>query len=298
MKQSRILLPLALIAALTPAAHSQLLMIAGEDFDGGALNLVSSVVPTLDGGGGDTFAVGATQAWPTTGGTPFSLTDNSVADIGDTTLFAGDNEGVYGVNSSITNNFLGISDTREWTTETTATWTFDISSATAPLQLRVGMGSMEGSTFAYNDATLLTFTVSIDGGAAQNAFIVTADVSGDGYTYRAMDGGLVVVANANALLVSGDNPVSKLLAEDGSLAADLFLDKTPASGAGAGVLDSFATSLNGSGSQLVLTLTASLPFEAMAIDNIAVYQVPEPGTFALLAGMAGLFLVIRRRFRK
>ena len=62
-------------------------IIASENFDGGATNLTSSVVPTIDGGGGDTFAVGATVAWPTTGGTPFAIADNSVGDVGDTTAF-------------------------------------------------------------------------------------------------------------------------------------------------------------------------------------------------------------------
>lgn len=56
----------------------------------------------------------------------------------------------------------------------------------------------------------------------------------------------------------GDNPVTKLLAETGAAAGDTFRDKTPAVGASAGELDVFGTALNGTGSTLVLTLTADL----------------------------------------
>jgi hypothetical protein len=123
-------------------------IVASEDFDGGATNLVNSNVPTLDGGGGDSFAVGATAAWPTTGGTPFSLADNSVGDVGDTTSFPGDTEGVFGQNSNFDNRFLGISDTRDDEAvfdgnPVTATWTFDISGFT-DLAMSIDMGSMEG----------------------------------------------------------------------------------------------------------------------------------------------------------
>jgi hypothetical protein len=259
--------------------------VAREDFDGGALNLTSSTVPTLDGGGGDTFAVGHTAAWSTTGGTPFSLTDNTVGAVGDTTAFPTDNEGVYGVNSDVQNDFLGISDTREWTpAQTTATWRFNIANATG-LALNVDMGSMEGSTFAYDAATSLAFTYSIDGGASVTAFVVTADASGAGFSYRALDNGTVIVADINALVAGGGaNPVVKMLADTGLAATNTVLDKTPASGAGAGEMDTFTTLINGTGNELVLALVANLPFEAAAIDNIEIsgVVVPEPAGLLLL----------------
>jgi len=248
-------------------------VIAGEDFDGGALNLSSSSVPTMDGGGGDTFAVGATQAWPTTGGSPFSFTDNSVGDVGDSTFFAGDTEGVYGVNSDFTNNFLGISDSDEFG-DVVATWTFDISSGGVdPLAFSVDIGSMEGSAFAYSTDTILRWEASIDGGPTQSVFDILADASGDGFNYRPLDDGVVVTAETNALLVTGDNSVNKLLADTGLAAGDQFVDKALASN---GVLDTFQTNLNGTGNSLTITFTSNLPFEAVVFDNLYSWL---PGTW-------------------
>lgn len=282
------LLSLMLCAGLARAD----VFIAGENFDGGAVGLMDSTVPTLDGGGGDTHAVGATAAWPTTGSTPFSLTDNSTGDVGDTTFYAGDTEGIFGTAADDRNMFLGISDSDEFG-DTTASWMFDISGVTDPLHLRIGMGSMEGSSFSYGSGTKLTFTVSIDGGPVQTAFDVVVDVLGDGYIYRPLDDGVVITANDNALSVSGDNPVAKRLAETGLSAPDTFLDKTPASGPGAGQLDTFVTRVNGLGDELELTLISSIPYEGAAIDNIGLYAIPEPASLALF-GIASLLLFIRR----
>ncbi len=271
-------------------------VIASEDFDGGAVNLTSSNVPTLDGGGGDTFAVGATAAWPTTGGTPFSLTDNSTSDVGDTTAFTGDTEGIYGANSNFNNMFLGLADSDEFGKDQTASWTFDISGAT-DLGLSIGLGAMEGSTFSYAADSLLEFSVAIDGGTSVALITVAADASGDGYSYRALDDGIVVVADTNALAATGPNGVTKILSDSGLAADDTFLDKTPATGPGAGILDQFTTSITGTGAQLVLTLRANLPFEAAAIDNIQITgTVPEPasGTIALIGSLLVAAFVRRR----
>lgn len=268
--------------------------VASEDFDGGATNLLSSVVPTEDGGGGDTFAVGATAAWPTTGGSPFSLTDNSVGDVGDSTFFAGDNEGVYGVNSNFNNNFIGISDSDEFG-DVVATWDFDISSASDPLFFSIDAGSMEGSAFAYSTDTILRFEASIDGGSTQTVFDIIADASGDGYAFRPMDDGAVFTSETNALLATGDNAVTKLLAETGLAAGNQFLDKSLAAD---GSLDTFQTALNGNGNTLTITFTSNVPFEGAAFDNLRVFStaaVPEPSSALLGCLMLGGLFVRRKR---
>ena len=119
-----------------------------------------------------------------------------------------------------------------------------------------------------------------------------------------MDSGLAEDVGANGpLQATGPNPVTKFLAENGLpaflfdengfLVPETFLDKTPPSGPGAGLMDTFTTALVGTGSQLTLTMTANLDFEAMGFDNIKITGVPEPGTAVLLLmGLAAM------RFRR
>jgi hypothetical protein len=290
----------AVLASLvTPASAA---IVAGEDFDGGALNLISGFNPAadnLDGGGGDWFGVGDLGAWPQGTGVPFSLADDSVIDVSGGTRDAGnafpaDLEGVFGQARDVNDAFFGISDTREWLAPT-ASWTFDITGI-SDLQLSIGLGAQADDSFGgFNAESSLTFTVQIDGGTVQTAFDLAPDPAGVGFAYRAMDSGSVPLAGSNGpLAVTGDNPVSKYLAEDGALAGDIYLNKTPASGLGGGALDTFSTAINGTGSQLTLTLTADLPFEAMAFDDIVITGVPEPTSLSFL-GLAGLLAFIGRR---
>jgi hypothetical protein len=288
---------LAMLMTGLTAASLNADLIGRVDFDNAPVNLISSNVPTLDGGGGDTFAVGATQAWPTTGGTPFSLADNSVGNVGDTTFFAGDNEGVYGVNSNFANKFLGISDTRGDNTvffpPVIANWTFDISGASG-LSLSIDMGSMEGSTFTYDPATQFLFTYAIDGGPSLTAFDVKPNTSGVTFDYRPLDNG-TIVSGTDYLSASGLNTVTKLLADTGLASANTSLDKSLSSN---GKLDTFVTALNGQGSSLVLTLSANIPFEAAAFDNIQIdglSAIPEPGSLATVAMVCLASLVYRKR---
>lgn len=54
------------------------LLLASEDFDGGAVNLISGCNPAtgnLDGGSGDWFGVGNLGSWPQSNKVPFVLAD-------------------------------------------------------------------------------------------------------------------------------------------------------------------------------------------------------------------------------
>jgi hypothetical protein len=260
------------VLMLSFAAAAQAVTIAAEDFDGGDLNLTSSSVPALDGGGGDWFGVGNRNAWPQgfpSPGVPFSLADDTVVGYSGAAPFAGDLEGVFGENSDFDNNYFGISDSDEFGAGQTASWTFDISGA-ANLSVRIDMGGVSDASFdGFSLATDVVFTASIDGGGAQVLFDLDAVDNVFGFLTRPMDIG-TISGGGRLLVVSGDNAVSKLLAEDGTGAANTFLDKTPPSGAGAGQMDTFVTALDGTGSELVITLTADFPFEAMAFDNIVI----------------------------
>jgi hypothetical protein len=97
----------------------------------------------------------------------------------------------------------------------------------------------------------------------------------------------------NLLFAAGDSLITKMFADGGSSSAagDLFLDKSLVAD---GSLDTFMTSIAGVGSTLTLTLTANIPFEAAAFDNITITGIPEPSA-VLLLGIGALAASHRRR---
>lgn len=296
--------------ATASTSHGQ--TIALEDFDGGDINLTSGFNPgtdNIDGGGGDFYGVGNLGAWPQGTGVPFSLADDSVIDVSGGTRdaansFAGDVEGIYGQAADVDNDFFAISDVQDEVAAgpLVSSWTFDISSATSPvLQLSIDMGQQsDGDSFDGITTADLVFDYSLDGGTFATAFaLAPVDASMSGFSFRAMDGGAVPVV-ANALQVSG-TAVGKTEADTGLLSTNLFLNKSPADGAGAGTLDTFFTSINAAGASSieVRLTTTSLSFEAFAFDNIRISQpavIPEPGSLCAL-GLMGTVAILRRRRR-
>lgn len=282
-------------------------VIAGEDFDGGAVNLTSSDLPDTSSQttGGDFFGVGAIgtagagtedwpQGYPSTGGlgVPFAIADDTAADVSGGRAgspFAADDEGIFGQNRDVNNAFFGVSD-NDAIPDNTAGWTFNIAGG-SDLVLNIDIGSHIDGDFAYPTDAVLTFTASIDGGPAQTTFTIAPASTPAGFAFRPLDGG----ANEtplNVLQVTGANRVTKTLAGGGGAAGNTILDKATVS---TGLLDTYSTPLTGTGSQLVLTFTGTLNFEALAFDNISVTGIPEPGGLALLS-TAGV-LIARRRPR-
>ncbi len=313
---------LAVAGAMTVsvlATRAQAVVVASEDFDGGAVNRVGgfTTADNLDGGPGDFFgisplgAASVTATWAQgqpTPGVPFSLADDSVIGVGNGSRSTADavpedSEAVFGQNRAVANSFFAVSDTRDFDgpnndTPPTASFTFNVAGF-QNLSLRVDMGAMANDSFGgFSAASALSFTASIDGGPAQTAFNIVPNAAvGAGYTYRAFDDGDTFASGANGpLSATGDNAVLKLLAETGVADTDTILDKSPASGSGAGELDTFVTNLLGTGDTLTLTFSANLPFEAYAFDNIVIEgsAIPEPTGFALL-GLAGAGILRRRR---
>lgn len=273
-------------------------VIAGEDFDGGDIGLIGSVVPALDGGPGDYFGVGSRNAWPQgfpDPGVPFSIGDDSVfgySNGGDP--FEADTEGIFGMNSNLDNRYFAIADSDEFGDAQTASWTFDIAGF-SDLMLSIDMGGISNDSFdGYSVADAnIRFSVQIDGGATQLAFNVTAEEFAGQFSVRDMDSGNPG-GGGNLLVVGGDNSITKLLAEDGSLAGNTYVDKSVRRGAGEGEIDAFLTAINGTGLELTLTMTANMPFEAYVFDNIEITGVPAPASLALL-GLGGLVATRRRR---
>lgn len=256
------------------------LLVAGEDFDGNSLNLISGFSPATDnrdGGPGDFFGVGSRNNWPQSAGVPFNIADDSAFPYNGGSVFESDDEGVFGQNADLDNNYFGIVDSDEFGNDQTASWSFDVAGKDN-LELRIDMGGVSNSSFGgFSTSTELTFTAQIDGGATQTIFSLSAVDAINGFTTRPMDSGNPS-GGGRVLEVTGDNGVIKLLAEDGTEANNTYLDKSPPSGPGAGKLDTFIGAIAGSGSTLTITVSADFPFEGMAFDNIQVFstQGEEP----------------------
>lgn len=268
------LLTLAFAVALVPLSAQAQVLVALDDLDGNTVNLISSSVPGLDGGGGDWFGAAALGAWPQTGGVPFGLVDDTVTGMSGAP-FADDNEAVYGQLADLNNVFFAISDSDEFGPDQTASWTFDIDGY-EDLELNVDMGGVSSASFdGFSLDTSVVFSVSIDNGPAQNVIVLSAVDNTMGFVTRPMDDG-DPSGGGRLLEATGDNGVTKILVDSGATAADTYLDKAPASGAGAGELDTFVAPIVGQGTQVTVTLTADFPFEAMGFDNIVIRGTESP----------------------
>lgn len=273
------------------SSHSGLVfgqtVIARENFDGGAINLITGFDPltqNLDGGPGDYYGVASLAAWPQgfPPGIPFSLCDDTVADVsnqGAGSAFPTDREGIFGAAADFQNQFFAISDTREWTdggTPLVASWTFDISATgNNPLQLKIDLGQQaDGNSFNGVTEGAILIEYSIDGGPFQTAISCDSfDSSGSGFSYRPMDSGDLPVT-AFVMQATGPAGVTKISAETGLADSNQFLDKTPnQSSANAGRLDTFIADLAGSGSSIEIRISTAIRFEAAAFDNLEIVRI-------------------------
>lgn len=285
------LLTLAASLLVLPLTASAVEIVGQDDLDGNTVNLISSVVPALDGGPGDWFGPGSLGAWPQASGVPFSLADDTVTAVSGGSPFASDTEGVYGQEADFANVFFAISDSDEFGVDQTASWTFDISGY-ENLVLNIGMGGISNaSSGGFSLDTDVRFSVSIDGGPAVDAIVLAAVDNSTGYVTRPMDSG-IASGGGRLLEASGPNGVTKTLADTGGAAADTYLDKTPPTGPGAGQLDTFSTPVTGTGSTLTVTLVCNFPFEAMAFDDLVIM-----GTSAISAD-ASSFGGLKAEFQK
>jgi hypothetical protein len=270
-------------------------VIAKQDFDGGAMNLVSGFDPAtgnLDGGSGDFFGVGSIANWPQgiPPGAPFNLVDDSIVSLSNpaNAPFPTDSEAVYGQAATLENDFFGISDTGgielPGGPPYTASWTFNVARA-SDLSLSIDMGAQANDAFGgFPTDALIEFEYQFDSGTSATAFSIAPDPSlSTSYTYRPMDSTFGPITGANGPLVaSGANTVTKIAVDTGTAADNRALDKSPPEGTRAGKLDTFRTPLTGTGNQLMLTVTANLPFEAMAFDNILI-----EGEGSVVVGLSG-----------
>ena len=271
---------------LTPSITQAQTVVASEDFDGGAVNLIEGFDDSLamtdlaTNPGFTAFGVFNINDF---GYVPFNLADDSMFPVSGS-VFEFDFEGVVG--GMKTDNFFTCTGYScfpdEDFTPCTGTWIFDVSSATDTMTLSIDMGQLANDDFdgvPFFASILMEY--SIDGGPFQTAFdLLPVELVGSGFTYRPMDNG-----NQTGIDFFGDNPdenatagthrglgavnagVTKTLVETGSAAPNTILDKTEAA---TGDMDTFSIELSGSGSTLELRAVCDFNFQAFMMDNIRI----------------------------
>ena len=250
--------------------------IAFEDFDSDS-NLLSFTTSANVPAGGFTNAGDAFQEYTRLVDTsfPFNIADDSVTGSDGGAPFAGDTNGFLG--SDFDNNTIfGITDTWNGDTnfgeEVTGTWSFDISSATAPLVVNIDMVAMNdyaGSTVNSN----VDFFYQIDGGGYQ-ALFTSSIATGTTRDYT-MDNGLVVTYDDPLNMTSNTGTVYEL--NDN--------------------LQTLLANVDGLGNQLDIQVRVNMDgSESFGLDNIRISTIPEPTSATLL--LVGLGALALRRRRK
>ena len=195
----------AVVALLTQQVATA--QIASQDFDGGAVNLISGYDPANNIFVPDfpftMFGVFETDQFSASMRAPFALTDDSVEDVsggGDFEPFPGDFEGTFGMARAGDDAFFTAVAAGDFNMDFTlddfiASWTFNVSSAGGePLTLSIDMGQMSNDSFdgvpAGDFPNFVVFDYSFDGAPFQEAMVLEpVELVGhpSGFQWRDMD---------------------------------------------------------------------------------------------------------------
>jgi len=264
---------------------SSLTVVAREGFDGQGQNIITKFETdsNWDGGHNKFFGVGSIEDWPQEEGLPWNIADSTVVDLNGYGTNVQDKVAVFGRKRDRDDGFFAIADDTRMANTTTAIWEFDVDGY-QDLHLTIDMGGISRSGYFHDSDpgfpldTDIKFEVDVDG-CKEDAFVLSP-VDGAAFGTRLMDNGNMS-GGGNLLEVSGVNPVTKRLAEDGTIALNQYLDKAVPSGAKSGELDTFTTAITcPTGTVLTLTLSARLAKQAVVFDNIEILGVLPPSPTA------------------
>ncbi|ESA36976.1 endonuclease exonuclease phosphatase [Leptolyngbya sp. Heron Island J] len=242
--------------------------IAFEDFDGGAINLISTAdVLDYDSGGGtggDVFG----QVDGSSIGMPFDVADDTVADVsggGTGSPFPNDSLGLAGQNTTA---FFALNDA-DAVGINNATWTFDISSATSIDNIAIDLAAI--GDFEASSSDGFKIEARIDSGEFQTIFLARTDESAF-KDYRPLDGGAVF---------ADDDPLALFI--DGATTSTGFLDKADST---TGNFDTYMSTLLAGQSGSTLDIRVSYEgtpsgSEPMGIDNITINGTVATASFDL-----------------
>lgn len=242
--------------------------IAFEDFDGSAINLIDTdnVLDYNAGGGtgGDVFG----RVDGSSVGMPFDVADDTVADVsggGTGSPFPTDTLGLAGQNTTA---FFALNDA-DAVGINNATWTFDISSATAIDDITIDLAAL--GDFEAGSSDGFKIEARIDSGEFQTIFLAQTDEAAF-KEYRPLDNGSVF---------ADDDPLALFI--DGATTSVGFLDKSdPATGN----FDTYTSTLLAGQSGSTLDIRVSYEgtpsgSEPMGIDNITINGTVAASNFDL-----------------
>ena len=275
---------------LVSSANGQAI-VAAEDFDGGAVNLIFG----FNQGSNLTelphrrFGIFDNDAWSIGNCAPFTFSDDSVADVstgGEMKPYPADCEGIMGVDRDPNDGFFLIADASSFAFDPifdlTVNWVFDVSSTNEDLTFEIDMGQLSNDKFdGVPNFNFILFEYRFDNGNFNTLFEVQPfELVGSNFSYRPMDSGKIAEVDffgddPNGEGVAGTHlganvfgfAVEKFLADTGQLAPNTILDKALTAN---GKLDTFKTALLGNGSTLEIRMAVEFGFAALVFDNMRI----------------------------
>lgn len=274
----------AAVVVVSLASTANAALIAGENFDGGAVNLLGTqnVYDYGAGGGSGNDVFGRVSQFRTGGtGMPYDVADDTAYDVSGGGVYPDDQLGIAG---GFKNAFFAMNN-MDAVGVNNATWTFDVSSAVVEIQhILISFAAMGDFEAASTDGFLIE--AQLDGSGYREIFKARTDEDAS-LTYNPLDGGYELTA---------DDPLELFIDGEPGWLDPIYIDNWHIMGGG--FLGGSTAFYGQVGSELDIRLSwTGTPSgsEPMGIDSININGVvPEPAGVSLLI-LGGLLVTRRRR---